>query len=84
MTVVDGSVALSVLCKLENKIESVGKLCEAMGSHTDIKDLFQTPFSFQEVMPTLKMRLKEYEKFKMLQKQIFSLQRQCHELLIPG
>lgn len=84
MTVVDGSVALSVLCKLESKIESVGKLCEAIGSHTGTKGLFQTPFSFQEVMPTLKVRLKEYEKFKMLQKQILSLQRQCHELLIPG
>ena len=84
MTVFDGSVALNDLCKLESKIESVAKLCEAIGRHTDIKGLFQTPFSFQEVVPTLKVRLKEYEKFKLLQNQIFSLQRQCHELLIPG
>ena len=86
VTVVDGSITFNALCKLQNKLESVEKLCEVIGSHhIGIKGLLQMQtFSFKDIMPALEMRLKECEMFQLLQSQISTLSQHCHELEFPG
>ena len=86
-TVLDGSITCILLCKLDTKRKEVQKLCEAIGSHSDAGKLIPLQnISFNDVIFTLEVRLKEYQTFQKTQKQIFTLFKYLNgsELIIPG
>ena len=78
LSVIDGTVAVNVLCKLQRKQPELMKLCDA------VKPL--SNFSIDDVIAKLDRQLQDWESFKQLKAQLSTVYEQLSgtELVIPG
>lgn len=88
ISVVEGSVTISVLEKLHNKRNEVKTLCEAITtqeSQPGPDDRFPlSNFSFKDIHSSLNLRLREYHAFVEQQHSLSSFTRHLDRLTIPG